>query len=426
MWVAVGFSIVTTRQHALEDAKSQGRNLMIAFREEVATILRGVEAQSNIIAERMRSEGDGFDLHAWGEKNVLISPGVAHATIVGPDGYIRSTTYDLPSSPVYLGDREHFRIHLDGKFHGLFIGPTVSGRITSGQPIMPITRRVEAKNGTFLGVVDILVLPAALTTLHKYIDLGPNGVMTLSGTDNLIRARFAADSPDGTRGIGVSMAGGDRPAVIEPGAEGSFVRPGRIDGIPRLFVYGRVGSYPLVVTVGLDLDRALAASRSYAATMIVIALGATILMTGLAAYLIREIRRRVAQEAALQASNAVLTATTVEAQAANRAKSQFLANMSHELRTPLNAIIGFSEMLTAGIPGPLNSKQHGYAMNIQEGGGFTLLTSLSMTVLPRTRAGRRGNASELHEEKDVELDRIVEACIAHGERAGDCGAGFVC
>src|SRR5580704_10340006 len=105
MWVAVAFSVVTARQHALEDANSEGRNLMIAFREEVATILRDVEAQSNLIAERMRSEGDGFDLHAWGEKNVVISPGVAHATIIGPDGNIKSTTYDIPFSSLYLGDR---------------------------------------------------------------------------------------------------------------------------------------------------------------------------------------------------------------------------------------------------------------------------------------------------------------------------------
>jgi PAS domain S-box-containing protein len=35
----------------------------------------------------------------------------------------------------------------------------------------------------------------------------------------------------------------------------------------------------------------------------------------------------------------------VQAEDANRAKSQFLANMSHELRTPLNAIIGYAEML---------------------------------------------------------------------------------
>src|ERR1700733_7177358 len=101
MWAAVGFSVVTARQHALEDANSQGRNLMIAFREEVATILRGVEAQSNLIAERMRSEGDGFDLHAWGEKNVLISPGMAHATIVGPDGNLKSTP-SPPPFPLHL------------------------------------------------------------------------------------------------------------------------------------------------------------------------------------------------------------------------------------------------------------------------------------------------------------------------------------
>jgi len=35
----------------------------------------------------------------------------------------------------------------------------------------------------------------------------------------------------------------------------------------------------------------------------------------------------------------------LDAESANKAKSQFLANMSHELRTPLNAIIGYSEML---------------------------------------------------------------------------------
>jgi signal transduction histidine kinase len=407
MWAAVGFSVVTARQRALEAANSEGRNLMVAFREEVATILRGVEAQSNLIAERMRSEGDDFDIHAWGEKNALVFSGVAQATIIGPDGYLRSTTFDPPFTSTYFGDREHFRIHLDGKFHGLFIGKTVLGRLTLG-PILPITRRVDAEDGTFLGVLNILVAPSALTTLNKSIDLGPHGVMTLSGTDNLIRARFAADSPDGTEGIGVSMAGGDRPAVMKEGAEGSFMRPGRIDGILRLFVYGRVGSYPLVITVGLDLDHELAASRSYAATMMIIALGATLLLTGLAAYLIREIRARAAQEVALQATNVALTATTERAEAANRAKSQFLANMSHELRTPLNAIIGFSEILTAGIPGQLNPKQQGYVSNIREGGGFLLRVINDVLDLAQVDAGKL----QLHEEKDVELDRIVGACIA--------------
>ena len=407
MWAAVGFSLVTARQRALKDANSEGRNLMIAFREEVATVLRGVETQSHLIAERMRSEGAGFDLHAWGEKNVLISPGMAHATIVGPDGNLRSTTFDPPFTSTYFGDREHFRIHLDGKFRGLFIGQTVFGRLTTN-PILPISRRVDARDGTFLGVLNIVVSPSALTTLHKYIDLGPHGVMTLSGTDNLVRARFAADSPDGAKGIGVSLAGGERPAVIEEGAQGSFTRQGKIDGISRLFVYGRVGGYPLVVTVGLDLSRALAASRSYAATMIIIAFGATLLLAGLAAYLIREIRSRAVQEVKLEATNAALTESTARAEAANQAKSLFLANMSHELRTPLNAIIGFSEMLTAGIPGRLNPKQQEYAANIREGGGFLLRVINDVLDLAQVDAGKL----QLHEENDVDLGRTAAACIA--------------
>jgi two-component system, sensor histidine kinase len=277
MWTLVGLSLVASYKAELAATASGGRNLMIAFREEVASILRGVEGEMDEIAEKMRHQQNKFDLYAWGLENMLVSPGMAQATIIQPDGQLGKTTVDPHPPAIDLSDRAHFKIHLDGKFHGLYIGKPLITRI-SGLHTLPISRRVEDDDGTFLGVIVVLVTPSALTRLHKSIDLGPNGLMTLAGLDNILLARFSADSPDGTTRVGAFTGGGQRPAVFEENAQGSFTRASVVDGITRLFTYSRIGSYPLVVTVGLELDRELAGWRSYAATIVAMMLGATLLM----------------------------------------------------------------------------------------------------------------------------------------------------
>lgn len=56
------------------------------------------------------------------------------------------------------------------------------------------------------------------------------------------------------------------------------------------------------------------------------------------------------------------TRATLEADNANRAKSDFLATMSHEIRTPLNGIIGFVEMLDDT---KLNEEQDDFLIRIK-------------------------------------------------------------
>src|SRR3954463_2805719 len=46
-----------------------------------------------------------------------------------------------------------------------------------------------------------------------------------------------------------------------------------------------------------------------------------------------------------------------EAERANNSKTDFLAVMSHELRTPLTAIMGYEELLSDGITGPVTEEQ---------------------------------------------------------------------
>ena len=78
----------------------------------------------------------------------------------------------------------------------------------------------------------------------------------------------------------------------------------------------------------------------------------------------------------------------IQADAANRAKSDFLANMSHELRTPLNAVIGFAEVLQDQYFGPLNEKQKKYVDNINTSGRHLLGLINDILDLSKVEAGK--------------------------------------
>jgi PAS domain S-box-containing protein len=93
------------------------------------------------------------------------------------------------------------------------------------------------------------------------------------------------------------------------------------------------------------------------------------------------------------------------AETANQAKSHFLANMSHELRTPLNAIIGFSEVISSALFGPLDARYRDYAQDIN-GSGLHLLRIINdLLDLSKVEAGRL----ELHD-SPIALAKIFEAC----------------
>ena len=91
-----------------------------------------------------------------------------------------------------------------------------------------------------------------------------------------------------------------------------------------------------------------------------------------------------AETAKLRRTVAELTRARDEAKQANEAKSAFLANMSHELRTPLNAIIGFSEIITLELYGPIeNEKYTEMADDILSSG--RLLLSLVSDILDHSK-----------------------------------------
>ena len=90
----------------------------------------------------------------------------------------------------------------------------------------------------------------------------------------------------------------------------------------------------------------------------------------------------------LSTANQQLELRNREVERANRLKSEFLASMSHELRTPLHTIIGFSELLSEEMEGPLNEKQKRFMNHIHQDSLHLLELINEVLDLSKIEAGR--------------------------------------
>ncbi len=95
------------------------------------------------------------------------------------------------------------------------------------------------------------------------------------------------------------------------------------------------------------------------------------------------------------------------AEEANTAKTRFLANMSHELRTPLNAIIGFSELISNEMMGPvLTPVYKTYAEDINVSG--KLLLDIVNDILDITKVEDARQEIDLHA---VDVVAVIDAVM---------------
>lgn len=346
MWVGVHYVTAREREHRITEARQENANLARVLEEHTIRTLAYIDELTLLIRERFERDGTRLDLPAlFGALNVPKTL-VRNAVISDETGYIVLGSHGAPHT--YLGDREHVRVHEARDSGGIFISKPVLARVNGNWSIV-VTRRANKPDGSLLGVIGIAIDPLYFSDFYKDVDLGRDSVVTLVGTDGVIRARLP---PGQGHGMGTDIRNSMLFQQLKAAPAGTYVTHAAVDGIERIFAYRQASDYPLIVVVGTSLQEALAPVHGQQRTYWLLAAVQTILLAALSAALVYLVRRRDRAEAAarryleeLHRRARQLETARAEAEAGSRAKSEFLATMSHEVRTPMNGVMGMLELL---------------------------------------------------------------------------------
>lgn len=230
-----------------EDAVRHGTNLSLLLERHVTATIKKADSTLLFLRALYQDDPANFNLERWVRDASLRRDITFQIGIVGADGFLKSTSFGSLKQPLYVGDLEPFRVHVDSNSDEVFIGKPVRLR-TSGRWSIQLTRRINAPDGSFAGVITASLDPHLL--IPKSLNLQRGGFVTINGLDKTIRIRFF-NGAISEEYFGKSYERQEVFGLIEQASAGYFWNaPSPHDNARRLLHYRVVDGFPLVVIIG--------------------------------------------------------------------------------------------------------------------------------------------------------------------------------
>lgn len=296
IWGAA-LSQLNGREHEqIAQVTSRAELLAKLYQEEVTRVIEQTDrASRQLKAELERNEGRPPQ-EILNQSSVVLPHGALLAAVVDREGRIVAATVPLRNASG--GDRPFFRHHQEDPSAALEISAPVLSRLT-GQPALHFTRRLNARDGSFNGVLVLTLNPAALAHFAATAELGPEGVVALVGEDHIFRVRLVGDR----------LSFGDRLDTdnatrlrVGQATEGVLASRSPLDQIHRIYAYRHLDGYPLLALAGISDEAALHQQDEWRPLIWGLAIGATVFVLFIYFYLER--RNRELESSRRRASQA--------------------------------------------------------------------------------------------------------------------------
>jgi signal transduction histidine kinase len=254
---ATTFSVIRVKDVAAAHAAAASTSVLLsAYEAQVVRNLREIDLTLNLVRFWPRRTA-GRTLADLKEKGFLPPDLLFVVSIADANGTIVDST--RPIGKQNVADQDIFRKQRESD--SLVIGQLPPG--PTGDAKLPFSRRLNASNGAFDGVVIVSVDAAYFVSGYDASKLGEHGVLSLIGADGLSHVRRIGDALFSGERIDYAAAVQDPDATEADAA----ISMSPWDGTRRWMSARELYGFPLAVLVGLSVDEQMgpahAQTRAY-------------------------------------------------------------------------------------------------------------------------------------------------------------------
>ena len=297
--LATTWQMNQSRRERVATAKIAVSNIVRAAEQQAQDTVRQADNTLRDLVERVEHDGVAGDqqvrLAKLMAQDVVNVEGIQGLFIYDAQGNWVANSFSQGILAKNNGDRGYFVYHRDNVDESIHVGSIVESRST-GDMVIPISRRINAPDGTFAGVALATVPVAYLQAFFERMDVDDKGVIFLALNNGDLLAR----RPTLSALLTTNVAKGDIFTRYLPHSDsGTAVINSVVDGVERIYAYRRVSGLPIVAAAGVSCHHVFAPWWAYAYRSMAL-IGMIILALALlGALLCRQIQQLITAEGKL-------------------------------------------------------------------------------------------------------------------------------
>lgn len=284
----------------VEAAKITVSNIVLAAEQQARDTMLQADNTLRDLAERVAHDGVGRDQQARLAKlmarQVNNIEGIQGLFIFDAQGNWVANSFSEGLQTKNNSDRAYFVYHREHDDPSIYIGSIVESR-TTGDMVIPISRRIESANGAFAGVALATVPVSYFQSFFKRMDVDDQGVIFLA----LDNGELLARRPTIAALMTTNVSKGDIFSRYLPYSDsGTAIIKSIVDSIERIYAYRRLSGLPIVAAAGVSYHHVFEPWWSYVYQSVAMVSAIILALAFLGSWLYRQIQQLLVAESELK------------------------------------------------------------------------------------------------------------------------------